>query len=63
MAGFRNTGIASEVKAFTVIKNEIRETADMQIHTRTHARTHTQTHTHTSARARKRLFAIYTDFC
>jgi hypothetical protein len=29
MAGFLNTGIASEVKAFTVIKNKIKKTADM----------------------------------
>ena len=49
MAGFLNTGIASEVKAFTVVKNKIRKTVDMQIHT--HQRTHADT--------RKRLFAIY----
>jgi len=45
MAGFLNTGIASEVKAFTVIKNKIRKNADMQIHTHTHTHTpHTQKH-------------------
>jgi hypothetical protein len=47
MAGFLNTGIASEVKAFTVIKNKIRKTADMQIHTHTHTHTpHTLTQKH-----------------
>jgi hypothetical protein len=40
MAGFLNTGIASEVKVFTVIKNKIRKTADMQIHTHTHKQKH-----------------------
>ena len=35
MAEFFNTGIASEVKAFKVMKSKIRETADMQIHTHT----------------------------
>jgi len=44
MAAFLNTGMASEVKAFTVIRNEIRETADMQIHTHTHTHTHTHAH-------------------
>lgn len=43
MAGFLNTGIASEVKVFTVIKNKIRKTVDMQINTHTHARRHMQT--------------------
>ena len=61
MAGFLNTGIASEVKAFTVIKNKIRKNADMQIHTHTHTHTHHTPHT-THTETRKRLFAIYNSY-
>jgi len=49
MAGFLNTGIASEVKAFTVVKNKIRKTVDMQIHTHQHTHTHARTQTHANA--------------